>query len=300
MAKATGPLHSDVAVNSYLDLTFSRRLGQNIVRGRVPVRNPRSPDQLLQRQVWRLAAEGVNKINLGLVGKEDGNLMTPLEYYQSTRVPPNVWTALIAKLIAAIRLAVVPVIILAIVAAVTMVVPFVNEAQADEETKTIHEAAAKGINDDVIVFLAKGVYVNARDDENATPLHWAVRNGHVTVASVLIEKGADVNAKTKDGFTPLHGVVFRGGATMVSLLIDNGADVNAKSNEGWTTLHAAARNVYQQQVIHIVPLLISEGVDVNAKNNKGETPMDIAIAVKNKKAILVFHEHYGRCHKNCQ
>lgn len=93
MAKVKGPIaQSGEASGSIASATFGRSRGYNYARFRASVTNPKTPNQLLSRQVLRMTGVQQNKISTGLIGKPDGFTETPLEYYTAQRKVGEVWS----------------------------------------------------------------------------------------------------------------------------------------------------------------------------------------------------------------
>lgn len=93
MAKVKGPIvQSGEASGSVAATTFGRSRGYNYARIRASVTNPKTPDQLLSRQVLRMTGVQQNKISTGLIGKPDGATQTPLEFYKENRNTGEVWS----------------------------------------------------------------------------------------------------------------------------------------------------------------------------------------------------------------
>ena len=59
----------------------------------------------------------------------------------------------------------------------------------------LHLAALAGHEDAVVLLLAKGADIMARDERGWTALHWAVYGGMEDVIKLLLEKGADLEAE---------------------------------------------------------------------------------------------------------
>ena len=98
------------------------------------------------------------------------------------------------------------------------------QAQADELSDRLFEAAQKGDAAAVRAVLAKGVDVNTKFRYGTTVLLYAAQKGHVDVVRILLDHGADVNAReTMAGMTPLMFAAFKGHAGIVKMLLEKGA-----------------------------------------------------------------------------
>ena len=74
---------------------------------------------------------------------------------------------------------------------------------------------------ELLLLIAKGADVNAKDMKGRTPLHEAAASGHKEIVEVLVTKGADVNANI-GGWTPLHLAVDEGHTEIADLLRKHG------------------------------------------------------------------------------
>ena len=74
---------------------------------------------------------------------------------------------------------------------------------AASKKQNIWEAVAANDTDTIVMLIALGQNVNAKDDDGSTPLHYAAAKSNKEVNELLIVEGADVNAKDEDGETPL-------------------------------------------------------------------------------------------------
>ncbi len=87
----------------------------------------------------------------------------------------------------------------------------------------IHDAAWDGDLAGVQAELDKGVDVNAKMKATGyTPLHEATTWGHKEIVVLLIAKGADVNAKDDGGRTPLHAAAGGGYKEIADLFRKHG------------------------------------------------------------------------------
>src|SRR5579863_6465504 len=97
-------------------------------------------------------------------------------------------------------------------------------------TPTTHLLKAAKIGDlnGVVVALADGADVNARDDDGGDlALHHAINSGHLALVEFLIARGANVNAGNSWHRTPLHLASANGQTEIVQLLVKNGANPTA-------------------------------------------------------------------------
>ena len=107
----------------------------------------------------------------------------------------------------------------------------------NEESKSIHEAAANGDISNVKKYLESGVKLNSDYDIKKTyggnPLFSAVFNGHNEIVELLISKGADVNSTDINGETPLDWAISRN-------LIDT--DILLRKHGGKTSKELKTKN----------------------------------------------------------
>lgn len=139
----------------------------------------------------------------------------------------------------------------------------------------LHDAAARGDVDQVIVLIQRGADVNVRvrSDERYspewgnTPLHEAARDGRIEVVAELISRGALVNAQNARGISPLHRALAY--PDLVKLLIERGADVNLADALGDTPLFWAAEDGQSTST----ELLLQHGANARLRNSAGMTPL---------------------------
>jgi ankyrin repeat protein len=99
----------------------------------------------------------------------------------------------------------------------------------------LRSACSAGKLRDILLLLAEGADINAKDSEGAAPLVYAISTRRSEAVELLIAKGADVGIN-KVGKTPLMFACASGDPKIVGLLLETGTDVNAKNPGcyGWT------------------------------------------------------------------
>lgn len=159
-----------------------------------------------------------------------------------------------------------------------------SNQQNEENIEELVVAAENGDVNEIMLFLKKGININALHSEYGSALHQAAGNGHKELVSILLDNGANVNIQHDgeygNGETPLHSIAEAAwrqvDIDVASLLLDNGADINSQDNRGRTPLLEA---VNQQELsdgndnIMFVSLLLEKGADVNIADNDGNTPL---------------------------
>jgi hypothetical protein len=78
------------------------------------------------------------------------------------------------------------------------------------------------------------------DKSCLTPLHFAAGCGKVEAVILLIAYGADVSAKDRHGNTPLHLAAVTGCSMVFESLIKAGAQINSETRFGWTAIDQAS------------------------------------------------------------
>lgn len=133
----------------------------------------------------------------------------------------------------------------------------------------IHEAAGRGDLSVVSNLLKQDpALVRALDDKfKATPLLWAAAYGKQEVVLLLLANGADVNARNGRGQSALHQATMTGQVAVVEVLLDKGAEVNVTDDDSNTPLHFAA----SQGSKTIVELLIARKANPKLINKDGLT-----------------------------
>lgn len=75
--------------------------------------------------------------------------------------------------------------------------------------------------------------VNTPDAElGCSPLHWASVTNRVDFMLLLLAHGADVNARDSAGRTPLYACAAFGAVEATALLLEHGADIDAEDFRG--------------------------------------------------------------------
>ncbi|XP_066924924.1 ankyrin repeat domain-containing protein 27-like isoform X1 [Clytia hemisphaerica] len=113
----------------------------------------------------------------------------------------------------------------------------VEKANArNQNGDALHEAARKGLDQEIKALLKKGLNVDSLDMEGNTPLFYASNNGQAGTAVILLKYEANVNHKSNHGFTALMHAAWKGHVDLVSLLIAHGADVKIVTAKNYTAL----------------------------------------------------------------
>ena len=87
---------------------------------------------------------------------------------------------------------------------------------------------------EVLLRLAAGGNINARNQSGDTALHRAALNGYDEVVALLISLGAEINALNDSGETPLHMAAKRDRESVAKQLLNHGANTMTECNEGHT------------------------------------------------------------------
>ena len=110
----------------------------------------------------------------------------------------------------------------------------------------IVDSVQSGHVEEVRLYLAAGMSVDAAHDNGWTALHEAAHSVQLEMVQFLLARGAAVDARTDKGWTPLHGAVDIGAdLDLIRCLVDHGADVGATTRYGgwtWTAYQRAVRH----------------------------------------------------------
>ncbi len=153
----------------------------------------------------------------------------------------------------------------------------------------------------VLLLVAAGADLTARDEQYWAPLDDAVADGDIERAAGLLAAGADVNASHEGGYPAvLHAVSSHSRSLpMMRLLIEAGADPHAVTALGWNAFHAAvdvngsAANS-EESVRDTLGFLRHRGVDINHRDRDGSTPLQRAQAYGTPTEVRVLREMGAR------
>ncbi|XP_006832789.1 PREDICTED: LOW QUALITY PROTEIN: ankyrin repeat and SOCS box protein 16 [Chrysochloris asiatica] len=131
----------------------------------------------------------------------------------------------------------------------------VNLAARESEMTPLHVAAARGLEEHVVLYLDHGANVGLRTSQGETALNTACAaaegpgcgSQHEAVALRLLEAGADARAAGRKRHTPLHNACANGCASLAELLLSYGAQVGVPNGAGHTPMDCAL------QAIHDIP-----------------------------------------------
>ena len=160
--------------------------------------------------------------------------------------------------------------------------PKVYKAFVDS-TDCLHLALKQGDEETIIMFLERGIDINAKDNLGKTALHHATERGDMDIITLLLDRGADIHVIDNYGRTALHYAARMGDKDIITLLLDKGADIHAKNNYGDTALHKATERGDKD----MVALLLDRGADIHAKNDFGNTALIYATKRGDKDIITL-------------
>ena len=103
-------------------------------------------------------------------------------------------------------------------------------------------------------------------DKGATVTAKALSNADEEQLNLFLGKGIDINTKDKDGKTALLYALYDGNHKKVVLLISRGADIYVVGPEG-TAIDYAMKNITLDYDGEIVRFLSQKGVKINGSNN---------------------------------
>ena len=153
--------------------------------------------------------------------------------------------------------------------------------------RPLHVAVSYNRPDVVVLLLARGAMVDARDASGRTALHMAAGKGYAAVAKVLLENNADVNATFRaQKFSALHAACSNNRIDVAALLLAHHADVNASADGETPLLYAAEKGSPE-----LVELLLASGANTKVKSKAGLTPLTLAKSNIRKGVVDVLVRH---------
>lgn len=157
------------------------------------------------------------------------------------------------------------------------------ESGTNENTITIHQAAAKGRFRTVKHLLECNAPVNSRDgNTEMTPLHMAAIVGHNRVVKALLDAKAETDSLDRYNATPLWHAIYQGHSKICQILLDAGADPNFSGNE----LNSPIVTAVDEGYADIVSALLKAGASVECMDPvAGPTFSQLATELGDKGAI---------------
>jgi hypothetical protein len=137
---------------------------------------------------------------------------------------------------------------------------------------------------DMLRFLsAAGVNLDARNDEGHGPLYFAVDKHRLDAIKFLLEHHVSLDDSDEHGSSLLQKATKASQPDMVALLLAAGAPVGHASKGGYQALHNAAL----RDTPKIVSQLLAAGADVNAANELGQQPIHLAVEHGNTEVVKI-------------
>lgn len=170
-------------------------------------------------------------------------------------------------------------------------------------TVSIHDAAERGLVDQVRSHLHWGTDLSARNAHGWQPLHAAARHGRAEIVELLLSRDANPNARDASGYAPLHYAAAADPGVRVRIaeaLLDRGADPNARGLNDATPLHlcvgigsylAAGAPTAQGSRADLMAVLLARKADPNASAKEGVTPLHAAVELRDIEAIELLLRH---------
>lgn len=150
------------------------------------------------------------------------------------------------------------------------------------------KCAGDGDIENVKLFIAEGMEINAKNKYGETPLMAAAVSSHTNIVKILLEKGAEPNTKDNDGSTALILSAMWDSPEIIKLIVAQGADVNVSNNFGKTALMLAAEYGQTENVND----LLRGNAKVNVIDNHGNTPLWFALGAEgNIQAVKLLVEN---------
>ncbi|XP_045619133.1 serine/threonine-protein phosphatase 6 regulatory ankyrin repeat subunit B [Procambarus clarkii] len=132
-----------------------------------------------------------------------------------------------------------------------------------EGCTAMHLATRAGNEAMVLLLVAMGARVDAKDDRGRTPLHFAAEAGHNDIVDLLLSYGAPVDVKDAAGHTPVLYAAREGHTHTLKTLIDHGCSLHTLDQDGATPLHLAAERGH----LRTVCMLLVSGVSPDIEDN---------------------------------
>uniref|UniRef100_A0A8C8RY63 Regulatory factor X associated ankyrin containing protein n=1 Tax=Pelusios castaneus TaxID=367368 RepID=A0A8C8RY63_9SAUR len=171
----------------------------------------------------------------------------------------------------------------------------VSALPANLDTLSIHQLAAQGELNQLKEHLRKGEnLVNKPDERGFTPLIWASAFGEIETVRHLLEWGANPHILAKERESALSLASTGGYTDIVIMLLERDVDINIYDWNGGTPLLYAVRGNH----VKCVEALLARGADLTTEADSGYTPMDLAVALGNKKVQQVIENHILKLFQN--
>ena len=146
----------------------------------------------------------------------------------------------------------------------------------------VHCAARSGDKETLLIALAAGCDINARDSYGNTPLMLETIYHHRECCRLLLQRGADARIRTDTGRTTVHYAAEQGDKEMLIAFLDAGCPVDEMDDTKMTPLMCTVKTA-QMDSWH---LLVQRGADLHSRASGGRTLAHIAAQFGHTEMLL--------------
>ncbi|GBF51670.1 hypothetical protein LPTSP4_32080 [Leptospira ryugenii] len=133
------------------------------------------------------------------------------------------------------------------------------------------------------LLINSGADLNATNNEGSTVLHELVKTNEYNLLSYVIDLKPDSSKRNQRKQTPLDMAIQKQNWKVTEMLLKIEKNLDALDETGFTRLHSAIQN----DSIELLRLLLEAGANPDIQDREGRTAKDLALFLKNKKAIEI-------------